>query len=101
MVSERAIAADQRGEYLLVVNDKNEVEYRPSELGISVNGMRVIKSGVKEGEWVVINGLQRARPKSVVVPVQHTMAGEPLQPAVEQPAAQVTAAAATTTRDGG
>jgi RND family efflux transporter MFP subunit len=68
LITERAIGADQRGQYLLVVNDENKVEYRPVELGISVNGMRVIKKGVKAGEWVVVNGLQRARPGAEVQP---------------------------------
>jgi RND family efflux transporter MFP subunit len=68
LITERAIGADQRGQYLLVVNDENKVEYRPVELGIAVEGMRVIKKGVKAGEWVVVNGLQRARPGAEVQP---------------------------------
>ena len=33
LVEERAVSADQRGDYLLVVDDKNVVEYRPVKLG--------------------------------------------------------------------
>lgn len=73
MVEERAIGADQRGDFLLVVNDKNVVEYRPVRLGIAVDGMRVVEEGVKIEDWVVINGLQRARPGAEVRPVQTEM----------------------------
>jgi RND family efflux transporter MFP subunit len=68
MIPDRAIGADQRGEYVLVVNDKNVVEYRPVQLGMRVARMREIRSGVSAGEWIVINGLQRARPGAPVQP---------------------------------
>ncbi len=86
LVSERAIAADQRGDYVFVVNAKNEVEYRPIKLGTLVDGMYVIKDGVKPEDWVVVNGLQRARPGGKVTP-QRT------EKMARQPKAVVTAAA--------
>jgi RND family efflux transporter MFP subunit len=70
LVNERAIGADQRGTYVLVVNDKNVVEYRPVELGRVHDGKRVIKHGLSEGEWFVLNGLQRARPGAPVKPTK-------------------------------
>jgi RND family efflux transporter MFP subunit len=68
LVSERAIGADQRGDYILVVNSENEVEYRPVKLGMLIDGMYVVKDGVAAEEWVVVNGMQYARPKSKVSP---------------------------------
>ena len=68
MVSERAIGADQRGTYVLVVDDKNIVERRSVELGVSHKGNRVVKQGLSAGEWIVVNGLQRARPGAPVNP---------------------------------
>ncbi|MCC6491798.1 MAG: efflux RND transporter periplasmic adaptor subunit [Pirellulales bacterium] len=68
MVPDRAIGTDQRGEYVLVVNDKNVVEYRSVTLGMRIAGMRVVAEGVQRGDWIVINGLQRARPGSPVNP---------------------------------
>ncbi|QDU96682.1 efflux RND transporter periplasmic adaptor subunit [Lignipirellula cremea] len=62
LVEERAVGADQRGEYLLVVGKDNTVEYRPVQLGIQVGELRVIRSGVTEEDLVIVNGLQRARP---------------------------------------
>lgn len=68
MVSERAIGADQRGQFVLVVDAKNVVERRPVELGVAHNGNRVVKKGLSAGEWIVVNGLQRARPGAPVNP---------------------------------
>lgn len=68
MIPDRAIATDQRGEYVLVVGEKNIVEYRPVELGMRVADMRVVTAGVAAEEWIVVNGLQRARPGAEVKP---------------------------------
>jgi RND family efflux transporter MFP subunit len=73
LVEERAVSADQRGDYLLVVGDKNIVEYRPVKLGIVTNGLRVIEDGVEADDLIVVNGLQRARPGAPVAP---TLEGE-------------------------
>jgi RND family efflux transporter MFP subunit len=74
MVEDRAIGADQRGSFLLTVNDKSVVEYRPVKLGITSGSMRVVEEGIKATDWVIINGLQRARPGEEVKPQQTEMA---------------------------
>ena len=84
LVEERAIGTDQRGDYLLVVNDKNVVEYRPVHLGIEVGGFRVVEQGVGDQDRVVINGLQRARPGSEVRPEMAEMAAEAQSSAADQ-----------------
>ena len=68
LVPERAVGADQQGRYVLVVNDKNVVEYRSIVAGIKFEGLRVIERGLKGDEWVVVNGLLRARPGAKVDP---------------------------------
>lgn len=68
LVEERAISSDQRGEYLLVVDDQNIVQYRLVELGLQKDGIRAIESGLNPDDRVVINGLQRARPGAEVTP---------------------------------
>ena len=70
LVSERALGVDQGGRYLLVVNDKDAVEQRPVKVGADVKGMRVIEEGLKADDWVVVSGLQRARPGAKVTPVK-------------------------------
>ena len=70
LVEERAVSADQRGDYLLVVDAKNVVQYRPVKLGTTTEGMRVVESGVSADDWIVVNGLQRARPGAAVNPTR-------------------------------
>lgn len=68
LINERAIGSDQSGHYLLVVNQENKVEKRLVTLGQHLDGMVVISKGIKAGDKVIINGLQKARPGSVVNP---------------------------------
>lgn len=68
LISDRAIAADQNLRYVLVVNDKDEVERRDVKLGSVSDGERVITSGLKPTDWVIVNGIQRARPGAKVKP---------------------------------
>ena len=68
MMVERALAVDQGQKCLLVVNDKNEVEYRPVTVGKLEGQLRVIRDGLRPGQRVIVNGLQRVRPGMTVVP---------------------------------
>ncbi len=66
MVAEEALASDQEQKFVYVVNDANEVSYRPVETGRLYDGMRVIEGGLTRGEKVVVKGLQRVRPGAKV-----------------------------------
>jgi RND family efflux transporter MFP subunit len=79
LVTERAIGTDQGRKYVLVVNDKNVVEYHEVQLGPLADGLRAVTSGLSPGEWVVVNGIQRARPGITVAPQKVAM--EPKAPA--------------------
>ncbi len=68
LVPEDAISRDQRERFLLTVNKKNKVEYRKVEVGSLHDGMMVIASGIGPDEWVIVKGLQRARPGITVAP---------------------------------
>jgi len=68
LVDVQAVGRDQRGDYLLIVNEQNEVESRPVKLGAMDQGMQVIESGILATDHVVIRGVQRARPGSTVEP---------------------------------
>jgi hypothetical protein len=68
LVTERAIGSDQSGRFILTVNSENVVEKRPIRMGQLVDGLRVIEEGLKTGDLVVVNGLQRARPGGKVDP---------------------------------
>jgi multidrug efflux system membrane fusion protein len=68
LVDDVAIGTDQAKKYVLVVRDDNKVEYREVQLGGLHEGLRVVASGLKPGERVIVNGLMRARPNDTVHP---------------------------------
>ncbi|MPZ16930.1 MAG: efflux RND transporter periplasmic adaptor subunit [Luteitalea sp.] len=69
LVQDRAVGTDLDKKFVYVVEDNGTVAYRTVTLGPLVDGMRVIRSGLKPGDRVVINGLQRVRPGVKVEPV--------------------------------
>lgn len=89
LVADRAVGMDQGRKYLLVVGAENKVEYREVLSGPLVDGLRVIEKGLQQGEWVIVNGLQRARPGSVVQ-AEKTAMPLPVE-AAEEPSAVETA----------
>jgi membrane fusion protein, multidrug efflux system len=68
LVPDTAIGTNQIGRYVLVVNKDNVVEQRTVTIGQVDNQLRVIESGLKPDDWVVIDGIQRAIPTSKVEP---------------------------------
>src|SRR5438270_12901280 len=63
-----AILSDQQGNYVWVVGSDNKAEQRRVQLGQSTPDTAVVASGLKEGELVVVDGVQRVRPGIVVSP---------------------------------
>jgi RND family efflux transporter MFP subunit len=74
LVSERAIGSDQSGRFVLVVTGENVIEKRNIVQGQLDDGMRFIEDGIEPGEWIVVSGLQRARPGAKVEPERIDMA---------------------------
>ncbi len=74
LINERAVGTDQSRKFVLVVGDDNKAAYREVTLGPSVDGLRVVTSGLAQGERIVVNGLQRVRPGTLVAPQPVTMA---------------------------
>ena len=62
VLPQEAIMTDQKGEYVYVVTDKGVAQQRYVKLGDSVDGKRIVISGLKAGETVVVQGLQKVRP---------------------------------------
>ena len=62
------MGTDQGTKFVLVVGAENVVALRPVELGPEVDGLRVVRNGLKGDEQVIINGLVNARPGSKVSP---------------------------------
>ena len=68
VIPRSAILSDQQGSYVWVVGDGNKAEQRRLQLGQSTPGLAVISAGLKEGETVVVDGVQRVRPGITVAP---------------------------------
>jgi multidrug efflux system membrane fusion protein len=73
LISERAIGTDQSKKFVMVVGEDNKAQYREVTLGASANGLRIVTAGLQPGERIVVNGLQRVRPGSLVAPQQVEM----------------------------
>ncbi len=67
-VPRAAVMSDQAGSYVYVVGTDGKVERRPIRLGQSTATLAVIADGLKQGEQVIVEGLQRARPGIQVKP---------------------------------
>lgn len=68
LVPDVALGSDQSGRYLLVVDKDNMVVQRKVEIGQTVGELRVIESGLKPDERVVVAGALRAVPGQKVDP---------------------------------
>jgi RND family efflux transporter MFP subunit len=68
LIPERAIGTDQSKRYVFVVGEDKIAQFREVRLGALLDGMRVISAGLKPGELVVVNGLQRVRPGAPLAP---------------------------------
>lgn len=62
LIPQAALQRDQRGEFVLVVNDQQMVEQRYITTGDTVDTAIIVKDGLREGESVIVEGLQRVRP---------------------------------------
>ena len=77
MIAERAIGTDQDRKFVYVVNGDGKAEYRPVKLGPVIDGLRVVRDGVKPGEKIIVNGLQRVRPGAPVTAQMVAMDADP------------------------
>lgn len=68
LINDGAIGTDQSRKFVFVVGADNKAESRQVTLGPLVDGMRVVRDGLKPGEKIVVNGLQRVRPGAPLAP---------------------------------
>ncbi len=68
LVPQEALGYDQRGSYVLVVNEEDRVDHRSVKTGAPVENLRVIEEGLTGNERVIVKGLQRAIPGRQVTP---------------------------------
>jgi membrane fusion protein (multidrug efflux system) len=66
VIPQAAIQIDQSGAYAYVVNGEHKVEERRIQTGPNLDTDVVVTSGLREGENVIVDGIQKVRPGQVV-----------------------------------
>lgn len=88
-VPQRAITRDETGNALVYVLDaENKAQPRPLKLGQSLGAEWVVEDGLKEGESVVVDGVQKVEPGKAVAPQPWQPASNLNEAAHTQPPAQ-------------
>jgi multidrug efflux system membrane fusion protein len=78
LIQDRAVGTDLDKRYVYVVT-AGKIEYRTVQLGPLIDGLRVVRSGLKPADVVVVNGLQRVRPGAQIEPVKVPMDGASME----------------------
>jgi len=76
LINDSAIGTDQSVKFVLRVGADNKIEYAPVKLGPLIDGLRVVREGLKANDVIVVKGLQQIRPGMPVTP-QLVAMGEP------------------------
>src|SRR5215510_1570452 len=83
MLPPEALGSDLSQQFVFVVDAQNLVQYRKVTPGPLIDGWRVIRDGLQPEDWVIVNGVQRARAGAQVDPVKQDSA--PAQPSLPAP----------------
>jgi hypothetical protein len=88
LVPETALAADQAGRFVLVVNKDDTVEQRRIEIesGMGKRGFLSIAKGVTASDRIIVSGIQKGRPGSKVAPEFASATGTTSVPSATGPA---------------
>jgi membrane fusion protein, multidrug efflux system len=62
VVPQGAVQVDQAGSYVLVVGGDQKVEQRRVTLGANQGSDGVVQNGLKQGERIIVSGIQKVRP---------------------------------------
>jgi RND family efflux transporter MFP subunit len=76
VIEDRAVNTDQSQKYVLLLGANNQIEYRKVKLGRVIDGLRIVREGLKPGDVIVVNGAQRVHPGVTVTPQKVTMGAE-------------------------
>jgi len=76
LIEDRAVNTDQSQKYVLLLGADNKIEYRKVKLGRVIDGLRVVREGLKAGDVIVVNGAQRVHPGVTVTPQRLVMAAD-------------------------
>ena len=98
-IPQRAVMTTPQGQLVMTVDGEGKVAPRPVRTGAMSGTDFIISDGLKGGEKVIVNGLMKARPGSVVKPVEWNPQA-PLMAASPAPAAATAPALAPVKSDG-
>ncbi len=76
-VPQRAVQAGPQGQFVMIVAPDGKVAPLPIRTGGMTGADFIVSSGLKGGEQVIVNGLQKARPGTLVKPVPEASSGAP------------------------
>ncbi|MFY9570304.1 MAG: efflux RND transporter periplasmic adaptor subunit [Blastocatellia bacterium] len=76
LVPQRAVTELQGSYQVAVVGPDNNIDIRPVKVGERVGGLTIVEEGLKPGEIVVVEGMQKIRPGMAVNPKPFTVADE-------------------------
>lgn len=68
LIDDKAVGTDLNNKFVLVVGADGLVEYRGVTLGEKVQGLRIVTQGLEAEDKIVVNGMQRVRPKMQIEP---------------------------------
>ena len=71
-IPQSAIQLDAKGHYVYVVGSDNKAQRTDVKLGKQAGALWEVESGLKKGENVIVQGLQKVQPGMTVAPVQAT-----------------------------
>jgi RND family efflux transporter MFP subunit len=78
LIEDSSILTDQANKYVLGVNEQSLSVYQPLVVGPTYEGKRIVRSGVKKGDKIIVNGQARLpMPGMPVVAVPARGKGEP------------------------
>ena len=87
-VPQRAVQSGTQGQFVMVVGAENKATPQPVKTGGMAGEDFIIADGLKGGERVIVDGLQRARPGTVVKPVMLAEDGSPITAIATPPSKQ-------------
>lgn len=75
-VPQAAVLRDAQGAYLLIVGADDKVQSRRVTLDGQRGSAWVVQSGLKDGDRVIVSGVQKAQPGAIVQPVPYQPNGD-------------------------
>jgi multidrug efflux system membrane fusion protein len=76
LIPDRVVNTDQDKKFVYVLTKDNKVGYRPIVIGSTANNMRIVTSGLAEGDKVITNNLMKLHPDMPVAPTDASFTSE-------------------------